>query len=98
MTPVSIMSHNGRVVSLHSVIKKKRTFHEIGIKKMHKYIHMHFYRAHSFCTTTTKLRHTAPVVTVLDKISRLGRFLMGLNIKWEGGIGVILYRRGREWT
>lgn len=85
MAPVSIMSHNGRVVSLHSRFKeKKRTFREISIKKMHKYIHMHIYRAHNFCTTTTKLRHTAPVVTVLDKILRHGRFLIGLKIKWEG--------------
>jgi hypothetical protein len=49
---------------------------------MHKYIHMHIYRAYNFCTTTTKLRHTAPVVTVLNKISRLGRFLIGLKTKW----------------
>jgi hypothetical protein len=43
---------------------------------------MHIYRAHNFGTTTTKLRHTAPDVTVLDKISRHGIFLIGLKIKW----------------
>lgn len=48
------------------------------------YIHMDIYRTHNFCTTTTKLRHTAPVVTVLDKISYHGRFLMSLKVKWGG--------------
>jgi len=48
---------------------------------MHKYIHMHIYRAHNF-RTTTKLRLTAPDLTVLDKISRHDISLIGLEIKW----------------